>query len=158
MKSLFVPRPLHHSSCLVPDLFFSPPPLLLFPSVVCCQPGPRRKSKLRRQMWAVRLQRWGGKERAASPPALPAAGGGAAWHTEPPSCWGHGGDACFCGRAAGTESLYFGEKTNSAIHLAQCRGGSGASKMFFATCSVTDQRQHLAWEISWCNSCRDAWI
>lgn len=53
---------------------------------------------------------------------------------EPPSCWGHGGDACFCSTVAEKKSLYFGEKTSFAIHLALCRGGAGADKMgFFAT-------------------------
>lgn len=66
---------------------------LLFPSAVGCQPGPRRKSKLKRQMQAVTWQGWGGTERAALPRGhrderLPGT-------REPPARWGHGGDALF---------------------------------------------------------------
>lgn len=116
-------------------LFFIPPPrpapLLLFPSVVCCQPGLRRKSKLKRQMRAVRLQGWGGKERAASPPALPAAGGGAARHTRAPIVLGPRGRCLFLQHSSKEEKSGFGEKTSFAVHSALC----GGRQNVFATCA-----------------------
>lgn len=140
MKSLFVPHSLRHSSC--PLAFFSSS--LLFPSVVGCQPGPRRKSKLKRQMRAVTSQGWGGTERAAWPPAPWPAGGGTARHTGAPGTLGPWGDAC----------LYFEEKKSFSVLLVLCRGGSRAAKCFPACIPVTAWSQRLARDISQRNSCR----
>lgn len=137
-SSLPPPQQLPFSLVFV-AFFFFPSSSLLFPSVVGCQPGPRRKSKLKRQMRAVTSQGWGGTERAARPPAPCPGGGGTAR-----SPWHAGAMGAMLISAAQKKNLYFVQRKIPFPSL-WCFAGVAAGQQNVFQLALRRQCGHSVW-------------